>query len=43
MVWRQLADENTAARACNQLAAGHAHPFEQRPSWRLLRGRSIWF
>jgi len=41
--FKQLAAQNAAARRAGVLASGHAHPFEQRPSWRWLRGRAEWY
>jgi len=42
-LWRNLAQKNAVAREQNRRATGHAHPFEQEPSLRMLRGRSSWF
>ena len=41
--WHERVEENAAARRAHKLAPGHAHPFEQEPSWSLLRGRATWF
>ncbi|MBW2453801.1 MAG: hypothetical protein JRI68_04795 [Deltaproteobacteria bacterium] len=42
-LWRWRTRRNAEARTRGQLAEGHAHPFEQKPSLRALRGRAIWF
>jgi len=42
-LWRERANQNLAARERGELADGLAHPFEQAPSVKLLRGRSVWF
>ncbi len=42
-LWHGRTRRNAEARARGQLAEGHAHPFEQKPSLRVLRGRAIWF
>jgi phosphatidylserine/phosphatidylglycerophosphate/cardiolipin synthase-like enzyme len=42
-LWRQLSEDNAAARRRGELARGHAHPFAQQPSWEMLKGRARWF
>jgi phosphatidylserine/phosphatidylglycerophosphate/cardiolipin synthase-like enzyme len=42
-LWRERAAANAAARRAGTLADGLAHPFEQQPAWRWLRGRARWF
>lgn len=42
-MWREYAASNAQAHAQGALAPGLAHPFEQLPSLKLLRGRAAWF